>query len=1044
MISWRITSALLPAVAAACVLLRLGGSLALPSSESVRLDPLTSSERLQIAPQSMSGRSALAVTAQDPPEGADRSVELVADFTAPETEWVCIDWQGPSVAGRCRRLAMKVWSEGEAPTLRWTIQDANARWFEREVTLEGRAGWQEAAVGIEQVSDWHPLLRRGEAFRPIEHPIVLRRIGVKRPQGSTRREPRPPGPVRLRFSDLRAETDIEPFDLLDARIRPARPGAVFTIGQTPEFTWSAVNRSRRVLNIRCRADVTGMTGPPRSFDLGSHRVPVDGVASAVLRCPVALYGPYEVTITAEEGARKRSWHTRFAYVRSSSVPGRGDLRSSRFGVCGNVGGIRQDLRSIAARLNRVGGAGWARIGLSWQQVNPARNIWCWDPPRLVESPIGSALRTSGRSYRAAHDPAQDCPDEVTLAFWARIGEANGSHQVAVRKWGSGDRRNYGAYFHRDTGAFCFSAGYQRMPGTVADFSAGTNAFDGQWHHYAATYSRYISSVCLYVDGALRTSARHDGGKLRATSADLVIGQDLAGDVDEVMVYRRALGPADIAALARRAAPPKDGLAAWYAFDDAARPGRNSTEAGATGKLDLRPVEPDAILSAREASAQRMATLGILGFPPAWAATGGSTGRFWLRPPELGVWTRYVENVAGEYRDTIAHWEIWNEPNAPAFWEIEPDPEQYLELLKAAYRAAKRGNPKCTVVMPGLRGPSGPGDHGSRAYLDRLLALGAGRHCDAISVHPYRSGSPEETGLVEDLQWIARRCAVSGVKRPIWITEMGWPTDVPNGVTPRTQAAMLARSYLLAASTRLVDRFFWFRLHDSGPDRTYAEDNYGLCDEAMTPKPAFFAHRTIAVLLGDAGPDGEISAEPRLKALRFRSPSERFAAVWRTSGSEWLAMNVGKSRVVLTDLMGNSGFASAHDGVLLLEADDLPKFVRGLPERVTVTSGLIRQATSTSVGTVALRIRNPYPKPTSVKLKLTARGAALGPFPSAVSIAGLGSATVTVRLSPAPSAPGAARLTVHAGYPGGTATLSLVQSSKGDFVPLSGAASTGDK
>ncbi len=1028
-------------VAAACALVTQD---ARSGAQTVVLDPMTTVQRLQLSPQNLSGRHAIGVTVQDPPEGADRSVELVADFAAPDTEWVSVDWTGPRVVGRCRRLAMRVWSAGDAPTLRWTVEDAAGRWHYRDLTLEARSGWQEAVVGMERPAEWTPMLRRGEAALPMEHPIRLRRLGLKRLRASDRPT------VRVRFSGLRAETDISPGDLLDARIQPAKPSGVFFGGQVPEMIWRASNPSGRALTLRCRASVTGMTGPTKTLDLGVHTIRAKGSVTVPLRFPVALYGPYDVTFVAEHGAWKRAWRSRFAYLRTSPVPGRQSWRTSKFGVCGNVGGVPQEFRRIAARLNQLAGSGWSRIGLSWQQVNPAPNVWAWDRPGTVEGPIGSALRTAGRSYVAPHDPSLDCADEVTVAFWARIADANGSTQVAVRKWGPGDRRNYGAYFHRETGALCFSAGYERMPGTVADFSSGVSAFDGQWHHYAATYSRYIRSVCLYVDGTLMTSAAHDGGRLRITDADLILGQDLAGDLDEVMVYRRALGPADVAALARRADPPKDGLVAWYSFD--APGGTYAPSASLSSALKpLAPMEPDAIRSAREASEQGMATLGILGFPPAWASTAGTASRHWLHPPENRAWTRYVEGVTREYARTLNHWEIWNEPNSPTFWDPEPDPQQYLEVLKAAYGAAKRGNPQSTVLMPGLRGPSGPSDTTGRAYLERLLALGAGKWCDAISVHPYRSGSPEETGLAEDLRWIARRCSVAGVKRPIWLTEVGWSTDIPDGATPRAQAAMLARAYLLAFSTGLVERLFWFRMHDSGPDRTFPEDNYGLCDDRMTPKPAFFAHRTLAVLLSDARPDGELAVLPAkggadlaadagIRWLRFRSPSERFSAVWSTKGPDWITVAVGKSRVAVTDLMGNGTYLSAHDGVVLVEVDDLPKFVRGLPERVTVTSGLVQAGPTATGAATGLRIRNPYPKPVTAKLKVQARGGSVASVPSTVSIARLGSATVPIRWAPALPPGGDARLTVRVTYPGGTVVRSFERSSKGDFVPLSGAAS----
>ncbi|MBM3496392.1 MAG: hypothetical protein FJX72_19035, partial [Armatimonadetes bacterium] len=686
----------------------------------------------------------------------------------------------------------------------------------------------------------------------------------------------------------------------------------------------------------CEAVVTPWGRSPIKHPLGQVVLPAGGARLLRFKQPASVYGPYDVLVTFGQREAVRKWRGSFAYMRTSDVPGRSSGPLSRFGACGNVGGFDALLKPATERLNRMGGFGWTRIGLAWAQVNPAPGVWAWDPPTPTAGPVGTAARIGGRTYRAPHNSVLNCPDEVTIACWARLDGPTGARQIALRKWGPGVARNYGAFFDRETGAFTFSAGYERGPGAapasrrqaVVEFNAGPNTWDRQWRHYAATYSRHIRSVCLYVDGVLRTSAIHDGGRLRTNDADLLIGQDLAGDLDEVLVYRRALGPADIAALARKSSPPKDGLLAWYSFDVPGGIGRNRAVVAVTAagrvaagsprapfggsanvtpplaaanvapksrrQLDLVPVEPDGARLALEAHAQGMRTLAILGFPPAWASSRPDAPRFWVHEPDLKAWSAYVEAVTRQYRDRISCWEIWNEPNSAEFWEPAPDPARYLTVLKVAYAAAKRGNPRCKVVMPGLGGLPADGRANrnrllplapDRDYMDRLLSLGAARYCDAISVHPYPSGTPEETDLAGDLRWIAAKCAATGVKRPIWITEIGWPTQVPvaggtpallgqGGVSERMQSALLARTAIVAVGSGLVERMFWFRLHDSGPDRMSADDSFGLCREDLSPKPAFFAHRTVAVLLGDARPTGEIALGRHVIAKVFQSPNER--------------------------------------------------------------------------------------------------------------------------------------------------------------------------
>jgi hypothetical protein len=72
------------------------------------------------------------------------------------------------------------------------------------------------------------------------------------------------------------------------------------------------------------------------------------------------------------------------------------------------------------------------------------------------------------------------------------------------------------------------------------------------------------------------------------------------------------------------------------------------------------------------------------------------------------------------------WEIWNEPDLSSFWSGAV--EDYVALLAAAYRGAKRADPECLVVSAD---PDGAARH-----------LRAGRapagHRGTLS--PYRRGT----------------------------------------------------------------------------------------------------------------------------------------------------------------------------------------------------------------------------------------------------------------------------------------------------------------
>jgi len=927
-----------------------------PLLNDTRLDAMDSPERWLLGGARVVyslGGSDLAATGEHPRAGAPASLRLDCDFSEPRREWVGAIYVGRPVRRNCRAVSLWVWSNGSAARLRITLEDDQDRLFERDLASLDWHGWRKVEAPVEDGTGWTPLTRSGEEPVSLCQPVAVSRVSVCRTPDTPQRV------ISVLFSDLRASVEASGLDSMEATLSTGRSGNLFA-GDAP-------GSARLVLRNNGAAVVTGT--------LAAEIIPTDGEAIRLKPQAVSVrgrstlsqtigwsslrYGAYTLRAVLRSGLHRRGWAAHIAVVRSSDVPSR--TSDSPFGASGNIEGFSGSEMPLVNRLSRGAGIAWARLGLSWEQVNPARGVWAWDPLQRIPGPVGYALRTGGRVYRVPDSPILSTADEVTLAFWARVAGPNGRRQSPVHKWGEGDRRNYGAYFDSATGCFAFSAGYERRVGTYTDFDSGFSAWDGQWHHFAATYSRHVKQVCLYVDGSVRAASFHDGGRLRTTGAPLTFGEDCPCDLDEVVLYRRALGPADVAALARKERPPRDGIMGRWTFDEAQGPALNWA---GTGAGPLESGDPDGMRAARSARAQGMEPLVILGFPPDWASSARAEAgaeRLWVHAPARNAWSAYVEGVARQYRDVVRCWEVWNEPNTEAFWQPRPDARAYLETLKTAYAAAKRGNPRCKVVMPGLAGPSDA--RAGMAYMEQLLAMGGGRYCDAISIHPYRLRPPEETGLAEDIRHIAKACASRGPSKPIWITETSWPSEAATGSSERRQAALLARSYVLALSTGLVEKIMWFRLHDSGPDRFYPEDNLGLCYNDLTPKPAFFAHRTIAVLLGRARPVSAGQPARKVRLTTFHASGESLAAAWSSDGQRWVAVDTGKPRVQVTDLMGNSELRRTDGGVLLLHLGDLITFVRNLPPKVSWLGDLVsippvRVRPGGSVR-VPVRIRNPF-------------------------------------------------------------------------------------
>ncbi len=138
---------------------------------------------------------------------------------------------------------------------------------------------------------------------------------------------------------------------------------------------------------------------------------------------------------------------------------------------------------------------------------------------------------------------------------------------------------------------------------------------------------------------------------------------------------------------------------------------------------------------------------------------------------LQAFAGYAAHLAGELIGLATCFEVWNEPNTDGFWRPRQDAKAYAALLQAVYPAVKRANPKATVVGCTLAGLD-------EAFLDGVAKAGGLQYMDAFSVHSYCTpASPEGRGIFDEVRRFSRRVdALAGRHLPVWITELGWPTQ----------------------------------------------------------------------------------------------------------------------------------------------------------------------------------------------------------------------------------------------------------------------------
>jgi hypothetical protein len=235
---------------------------------------------------------------------------------------------------------------------------------------------------------------------------------------------------------------------------------------------------------------------------------------------------------------------------------------------------------------------------------------------------------------------------------------------------------------------------------------------------------------------------------------VVVGVNDQGSADPELVARAGLGWVRVT-LPWREIQPARGTWRWEAADAVVRPHHRAGHR----------------------------VLAILSTAPEWA---GSNARG-TRPPEAqALWSEYVARVAERYRGQVDAYEVWNEPDRRdeghgVGWDRAPgEHPTYAEYLRAAALAIREHAPGAKVVAPALGSDPRPE---SADFLRRLeeAELPGGRAADFIDVVSVHGNARGDEG--SDAVWsrIDQQLAVlverapSLRDKPVWITELGWPS-----------------------------------------------------------------------------------------------------------------------------------------------------------------------------------------------------------------------------------------------------------------------------
>ncbi|MGQ9524822.1 MAG: glycosyl hydrolase [Armatimonadota bacterium] len=302
----------------------------------------------------------------------------------------------------------------------------------------------------------------------------------------------------------------------------------------------------------------------------------------------------------------------------------------------------------------------------------------------------------------------------------------------------------------------------------------------------------------------------------------------------------------------------------------------------------------------------LSAMPILCYSSAWSG----------QPPrddeERSRFARYVYRTVRRYRSIFRAWEIWNEPNIPTFWQPQPSAEDYAELLKKAYKAAKAADPTCTVVGAAT-------SMADLNYIQDLYRFGAWDSMDVLSIHPYpMGGNAHQQRLERILTFVNELNRATRRPKPIWITEIGWTADSNRDEV--SQAISLVQAYSIALAAG-VERVFWFCLTDWS-------EKWGILRQDGSPKKAYTALRLFTGALSDASFAGYLANQlgPEFRGLVFTSKGAPVIIAWNQGSTVRLRLP-GRPRAV--SILDES--VSGRRGVL--PVGPVPLIIKGVSRRV---------------------------------------------------------------------------------------------------------------
>jgi hypothetical protein len=283
---------------------------------------------------------------------------------------------------------------------------------------------------------------------------------------------------------------------------------------------------------------------------------------------------------------------------------------------------------------------------------------------------------------------------------------------------------------------------------------------------------------------------------------------------------------------------------------------------------------------------------------------------------------FAEAAAKRYAGKGILWEIWNEPNLRQFWNPQPGADDYCKLVAETAPLVKRADPTGLIVAPATSGiPLG--------WLEQCFKQGLLSHIDVLSVHPYRSKTPET--VIADytaLRELIGRYAPAGKQIPVISGEWGYSNINwdKNPLSNNQQAQYLTRMFLTNLYQGIAVSI-WYDWKNDGTDPNEREHNFGTVGHDLTPKAAYLAAQTLASTLAgytikdriDLGSGDDF-------AFRLARGNAEAIAIWTAGQEHQLTIKAESDKGTLISIVGEKTAIDWTSNELKLAVSPSPQYL----------------------------------------------------------------------------------------------------------------------